>query len=75
MMPVKMISETPLPTPYSVMSSPSHMAMIVPAVRVMMIVSVSVTLGLTRIATCGLVKRAMKPKAWRAASGTVSQRV
>jgi len=50
---VKMISETPMPTPYSVMSSPSHMAMIVPAVRVMMIVSVSVTLGLTRIATCG----------------------
>ena len=51
------------------------MAMIVPAVRVTMMVRVSVTLGLTRIATDGLVKRAMKPKACRAASGTVSQRV
>jgi len=64
-MPVKMISETPLPTPYSVISSPSHMATMVPAVRVRMTVRVSVTVGLGMIAPAlvalELVKRAMKP--------------
>ena len=50
MMPTKMISDTPLPTPYSVMSSPSHIAMIVPAVSVrMMLISVA-AVGLAMIA-------------------------
>ena len=33
MMPAMMISEAPLPTPYSVISSPSHMTRIAPPVR------------------------------------------
>src|ERR1700686_3569829 len=32
MMPAKMISEIPLPMPYSVISSPNHISMMVPAV-------------------------------------------
>ena len=36
MMPAKMIREMPLPTPFSVMSSPSQMRNMVPAVMVMM---------------------------------------
>ena len=79
MMPTKMISDTPLPTPYSVISSPSHIAMIVPAVSVrMMLISVAPD-GLAMIApscvTDGLVNSARYPKAWSIASGTVSQRV
>ena len=45
MMPTKMISETPLPTPYSVINSPSHMAMIVPAVSVRMMLSSVAAVG------------------------------
>ena len=76
MMPTKMISDTPLPTPYSVISSPSHMAMIVPAVSVrMMLISVA-ALGLEMIGpVLGLVNSARYPNAWSMASGTVSQRV
>ena len=33
MMPAMMISEAPLPTPYSVISSPIHMTRIAPAIR------------------------------------------
>ena len=83
MMPVKMISDTPLPTPYSVISSPSHMAMIVPATSVstMPISWVVVALGMIACGTpltvtaLGLVNSARKPQPWSAASGTVSQRV
>ena len=79
MMPTKMISETPLPTPYSVISSPSHIAMIVPAVRVrMMLISVAaVGFCEDRSWRCDrlLVNSARYPNAWSIASGTVSHRV
>ncbi len=35
-MPIKMMSEAPLPMPFSVMSSPIHMTSVVPAVRMTM---------------------------------------
>ena len=35
-MPTKMMSEEPLPMPYSVMRSPSHMTIVLPAISMMM---------------------------------------
>ena len=39
MMPAKIMSEMPLPMPYSVMSSPSHIMMSVPVVTAMSVVN------------------------------------
>lgn len=38
-MPTKMMREEPLPTPYSVMRSPSHMTIVEPAINIMMMLA------------------------------------
>ena len=54
-MPEKMISEMPLPMPFSVICSPSHMMSTVPAVRVSMVISRKVQPGsITTAAPPGL---------------------
>ena len=45
-MPVKMISDMPLPMPRSVICSPSHMMNVVPVVSVSMVISTKPTPGL-----------------------------
>ena len=61
MMPAKMISDTPLPIPYSVISSPNHINMTVPAVNTRMICSRWNHSSGPRIAGCVFWKRTVKP--------------
>ena len=71
-MPAKMMKLMPLPMPFSVMSSPSNMSRIEPAVRVTIWVIVSQLdrlNGVVRTLPCEL-SRARKPYDWSRAIGT-----
>ena len=71
--PMKMMSEIPLPIPRSVIISPSHMMKIVPAVIVRMVKSRKPNPGFGTIATSEL-RRSRKieiPAAWTIDSSTV----
>ena len=65
--PAKMMSEMPLPTPFAVICSPSHMRNTVPAVRVMAMMRMFTGFGL-RIA---VLRPIDMPIAWKNASTTV----
>ena len=71
--PAKITSEMPLPIPYSVMSSPNHISITVPAVSVIMISTMPSQLRLERT-PCRL-KTNVRPQAWSSPRATVSQRV
>ncbi len=70
-MPAKMMKLMPLPMPFSVISSPSHIRVTEPAVRVTIWVSVS---QLPRsngvVSTLFADSRASRPYAWSSAIGT-----
>ena len=62
MMPAKMISEMPLPIPCSVISSPNHISITVPAVSVTMIVARwNQSMSAGRIAGLVCWKRTVRP--------------
>ena len=71
MMPAKMMSETPLPIPYSVMSSPNHMIITVPAVKVRMISRRGNQSSAGRMAGVVFWNSTVNPYAWPAPSATV----
>ena len=73
-MPAKMTSEIPLPMPYSVISSPNHISMTVPAVRVNMMATIW-NQPSDPLSTPWRLKRMVSPQAWSRPSPTVSQRV
>ncbi len=74
-MPAKMMKLMPLPRPRSLMSSPSHMSRIVPVVKLMSRLIVSMLnrslAGMTPFA----LSRMLIPYPWAIARGTVSSRV
>src|SRR6059058_5776677 len=72
-MPAKMTREIPLPMPYSVISSPNHISITVPAVRVTMIPTMPNQSRFVRT-PCRL-KTSVRPHAWSRPRATVSQRV
>jgi hypothetical protein len=65
--PAKMMSETPLPTPNSVMSSPIHMTSIEPAAMMMTLV---MSANRRAVDDSLLTQSKRKPNAWMNASGT-----
>ena len=71
-MPAKMMKLMPLPMPFSVMSSPSHIRTIAPAVRVTIWTQLA---GLPRLKppmiTSWAASADRMPNAWRSAIGTV----
>ena len=71
-MPAKMMKLIPLPIPFSVISSPSHMSTTAPAVRVIIWIH---DWGFARLNPPTMIPWALKadrmPKAWRRAIGTV----
>jgi hypothetical protein len=70
-MPAKMMKLMPLPMPFSVMSSPSHIRRIEPAVSETIWVSVSHDARSNGVeSTFCEASRARNPYAWRAARGT-----
>ena len=72
-MPAKMMKLMPLPIPFSVISSPSHISRTEPVVRATIWVSVSRSARPNEpVRTGGFVlwSRARKPYDWRRASGT-----
>ena len=72
-MPAKMMKLMPLPMPFSVISSPSHISRTEPAVRATIWVSVSMSdRPKAPVRTGGEVlwSRARKPYDWSRASGT-----
>jgi len=71
MMPAKMISETPLPMPYSVISSPNHISITVPAVSTSTIWRRWNQSSGPRIEGVVFWKRTVKPYAWPAPNATV----
>ncbi len=72
-MPAKITSEMPLPMPYSVISSPNHISITVPAVSVTMISTTPNQLRL--VSTPWRLKTNVSPHACSRPSATVSQRV
>ena len=79
MMPAKMMIETPLPMPFSVISSPSQIRNIVPAAVVMRNASVGRTVRALKrpksLMAPALASSAPCPSACSMASGTVTMRV
>ena len=72
MMPAKITSEIPLPMPNSVISSPNHISITVPEVRITMIESrANQSRSAGRIAGVMFWKSTVRPYAWPAASATV----
>ena len=74
-MPAKMMKLMPFPRPRSLMSSPSHMSRIVPAVKLSSRENVSHEKKLVDGMTPAFERMMLKPKPWANASGTVSSRV
>ena len=72
-MPAKMMKLMPLPMPFSVISSPSHIRTIAPAVSVAIWVTVYEVAEVERplVSTPCALSRARKPYACSSASGTV----
>jgi hypothetical protein len=70
MMPAKMISETPLPIPYSEMSSPNHMSSTEPAVMVAVYAATSLAGARLKHADCERIAL-LQPKV---APGSIGKR-
>jgi hypothetical protein len=71
--PAKMISEMPLPMPFSLIFSPSHIRNVEPAVSDTMMLRYVNRLGL--VSTPQLLARVVTPMPWMTARTTVPQRV
>ena len=74
-MPAKMISDMPLPTPRSVICSPSHMINAVPVVSEMMVIKTNPKPGLITIFPCMACRPVAMPKDCISARITVKYRV
>ena len=73
-MPAKMTREIPLPMPYSVINSPNHISITVPAVSVTMIPTMPNQLMLL-LRTPWRLKTSVRPQACSRPSATVNHRV
>ena len=74
-MPIMMMSEMPFPMPRSVICSPSHMTKIVPAVIVMIVMSLKKRPGFGTTPAAMFSRKNAMPIAWMIERATVPYRV